>query len=40
MNSYNKEEEYFMKTVTLVPKQKVPYGANIINSHTLYKIKK
>lgn len=33
------EEEDFLKTVKIVPKTKVPTSADVINSHTLYKIK-
>lgn len=39
INSYKKEEESFLKTVKQVCKNTVPTDANIINSHTLYKIK-
>lgn len=38
-SAYKQEEESFLKTVKLVPKEKVPENANIIRSHTLYKIK-
>ena len=37
--AYKKEEESFLKTVKIIPKESLPQDANIIRSHTLYKIK-
>ncbi len=39
INSYKHEEENFLKTVQLVPITQIPSHANVINSHTLYKLK-
>lgn len=39
INSYNAEEESFLKTVQLPPRSQFPHGANSISSHTLYKVK-
>ena len=37
--AYKAEEDEFIKTVEIVPKDKVPQNANIIKSHAIYKIK-
>lgn len=37
-NAYRNEEESFLKTVKQVVKQYVPEKANIISSHTIYKV--
>lgn len=38
-SAYKNEEQSFLKTVEVIPKDKLPLNANIIRSHTLYKIK-
>lgn len=40
VNSYTVEEETFLKTACSVYHRYVPQGANVINSHTTYKVKK
>lgn len=37
--AYDAEEAVFLKTVKIVPRGDVPNGANVINSHTVYKVK-
>lgn len=37
--AYEIEEEAILKTGKVVPKDEVPDGANIVNSHTIYKVK-
>ena len=37
--AYQKDEESFIKTVKSIPINEVPANANVINSHTIYKIK-
>lgn len=39
INAYKAEEETFLKTVTTVPIKTLPQDANIIGSHTIYKVK-
>ena len=39
INSYRLEEDTFVKGVEVVAIDEVPDGANIINSHVLYKVK-
>ena len=39
VNAYNKEEENFVANVKIVPRSSVPKSANIIGSHTIYKLK-
>ena len=39
INSYSKEEEQFLKIVEVIPIDKVPENANIVNSHVIYKLK-
>lgn len=39
INSYKQEEETFLKSAEIIPSHKIPAGANIISSHTLYKVK-
>ena len=38
-NSYKQEEDSFLKTVKIIPSSQLPSGANIINSHTICKVK-
>lgn len=38
-NSYKKEESDFLRNVKIVPRSSVPKSANIIGSHTIYKVK-
>ena len=40
VKAYMHEEDSFTKTVKIVPRDKLPNGANVVNSHVLYKIKK
>jgi len=39
INAYQREEGTFLKTARIIPKDKSTSGANIIGSHTLYKVK-
>lgn len=39
VNAYAREEETFLKTARPVYQREVPPGANVISSHTLYKLK-
>lgn len=38
-SGYKDEEQSFLKTVEVIPKTNLPKNANIIRSHTIYKIK-
>ncbi len=40
VKAYKEEEEEFLKTVKRIPRKKVPRNANIIGSHTIYKLKR
>lgn len=39
INAYRKEEDNFLSNVKIVPRSCVPVNANVIGSHTIYKIK-
>jgi len=37
--AYDAEEETFIKTIKIIPRDDVPADANMVNSHVLYKVK-